>query len=125
MANILEQSFWFEGIKVDQQGFPVDQPSYIDNIDNQSSIFDDYNLFDCLYGYNRYIRLSELFRANTEQKWKTLLATVEKCDTITIVDDVTCKNHEIAFAEKFYMNSFYSEFKRVNPNCFVLRSFYN
>ena len=54
MENILEQRFWFDGLVLDKNDYPTETPIPINSIDNQSSMFDDYNLFDCLYGANRY-----------------------------------------------------------------------
>ncbi|MEE3451238.1 MAG: hypothetical protein VZR27_11205 [Acutalibacteraceae bacterium] len=121
MKSILEQHFWFEGIQFNKNDFPVENPVYIDSIEHQSSLFDDYNLFDVIYGNNRYVKLSELLKANTEQEWNDLNQKVSNCKSITIVNDTSICNRELEFIEKFYIESFYAALKQINPNCFVLR----
>lgn len=122
MKSILEQHFWFEGIQFDKNDFPVEKPVYADSIDHQSSLFDDYNLYDVIYGNNRYVKLSELLGANTEQKWNYLKQNVSQCKSITIVNDTSLCNNELEFIEKFYIESFYAALKNINPNCYVLKN---
>lgn len=120
MKHNMEQSFWFEGIQFDKNDYPVEKPVYIDSIEHQSSLFDDYNLFDVIYGNHRYVKLSELLKANTEQKWNDLNQKVSNCKSITIVNDTSICNSELEFIGKFYVESFYAALKKINPNCFVL-----
>ena len=120
MKHNMEQSFWFEGINFDKNDYPVEKPVYVDSIDHQSSLFDDYILFDVIYGNNRYVKLSELLKANTEQKWNDLNQKVSNCKSITIVNDTSICNSELEFIGKFYVESFYAALKKINPNCFVL-----
>lgn len=84
MKHNMEQSFWFEDINFDKNDYSVEKPVYVDSIDHQSGLFYDYNLFDVIYGNNRYIKLSELFEANTEQEWNALKQKVSQCKSITI-----------------------------------------
>ena len=44
MKCILDQSIWFNGLNFDNKDYPMETPIPIDSIDNQSSLFDDYNL---------------------------------------------------------------------------------
>ena len=120
MKSILEQHFWFEGIQFNKNDFPVENPVYIDSIEHQSSLFDDYNLFDVIYGNHRYVKLSELLKANTEQKWNDLKQEVSYCKSITIINDISLCNNELEFIEKFYVESFCAALKNINPNCYVL-----
>lgn len=120
MKSILEQHFWFEGINFGKNDYPVEKPVYIDNIEHQSSLFDDYNLYDVIYGNHRYIKLSELLEANTEQKWNDLKQEVSYCKSITIINDISLCNNELEFIEKFYVESFCAALKNINPNCYVL-----
>ena len=121
MKHNMEQSFWFEGINFDKNDYPVEKPVYVDSIDHQSGLFYDYNLFDVIYGNNRYVKLSELLGANTEQKWDYIKQNVSHCKSITIVNDTFLCNNELEFIEKFYVKSFYAALKNINPNCYVLR----
>ena len=120
MKHNMEQSFWFEGINFDKNDYPVEKPVYVDSIDHQSGLFYDYNLFDVIYGNHRYVKLSELLKANTEQKWNDLNQKVSNCKSITIVNDTSICNSELEFIGKFYVESFYAALKKINPNCFVL-----
>ena len=79
----------------------------------------DYNLFDYTYGINRYIYLSELFKAHDYSVWYQLLKCVEKCDSITIVNDITLQNDEMSFIIVFYINAFYCQLRKHCPNCYV------
>ena len=121
MKHNMEQSFWFEGINFDKNDYPVEKPVYVDSIDHQSGLFYDYNLFDVIYGNNRYVKLSELLGANTEQEWNDLKQKVSQCKSITIVNDTFLCNNELEFIEKFYVESFYAALKNINHNCYVLR----
>ena len=122
MKCILEQSVWFDGIDFNKNDFPVETPVFIESIDNQSSLFDDYNLFDCAYGTNRYVMLSELFDANTETKWAIIKEKASHCKSVTLVSDISFQNPELSFVKQFYISVFYSALKKVNSNCFVYES---
>ena len=119
MENILEQRFWFDGLVLDKNDYPTETPIPINSIDNQSSMFDDYNLFDCLYGANRYVKLSELFDANTEAKWGDIKEKARHFKSITLVNDIPFQNEELAFIKQFYISVFYSALKKENPTCYV------
>ena len=119
MKSILEQCLWFEGLDFDKKEYPTETPILTDSIENQSSLFDEYNLFDYVYGTNRYVKLSELLNANTEPKWKIIKEKVRQCKSITIVNDITIQNEELDFIKKFYISVFYSALKKENPNCYV------
>ena len=106
MKHNMEQSFWFKGIQFDKNDFPVEKPVYIDSIDHQSSLFDDDNFYDVLYGKNRYVRLSELLEANTEQRWNDLKQKVSFCGSVTIVNEFNLHDSELEFIEEFYIDSF-------------------
>ena len=115
----MEQSFWFDGISFDKKDYPSCELEYIDTIDWQSNLFDDYNLLDYMYGANRYIRLSELLEANSEEKWALIRSKAAECDSITILDDIMVENAEIEFIADFYLRVFYSALKNENSNCYV------
>ncbi len=119
MKSILEQCLWFEGLDFDKKEYPTETPILTDSIENQSSLFDEYNLFDYVYGTNRYVKLSELLNANIEPKWKIIKEKVRQCKSITIVNDITFQNEELDFIKKFYISVFYSALKKENPNCYV------
>ena len=115
----MEQSFWFDGVPFDKKDYPVCELEYTDIIDRKSSLFDDYNLLDYIYGTNRYIRLSELFKADSKEKWDKIRKKARECDSITILDDISIENREIDFIANFYLGTFYAALKAENPNCFV------
>ncbi len=115
----MEQGFWFDGVSFDKKDYPVCELEYTDAIDRHSNLFDDYNLLDYTYGSNRYIRLSELFEADSEEKWATIRRKAKECDSITILDDISIENIEIGFIADFYLRTFYAALKQENPNCFV------
>ena len=119
MKCILDQSIWFNGLNFDNKDYPMETPIPIDSIDNQSSLFDDYNLFDCVYGTNRYVKLSELLDANTEFKWAIIREKAKHCKSITLVNDLPFQNEELDFIKQFYISVFYSALKKENPNCYV------
>lgn len=115
----MEQGFWFDVVSFDKKDYPVCEPEYTDTIDRKSNLFDDYNLLDYTYGTNRYIRLSELFEADSEEKWAAIRRKVRECDSITILNDISIKNMEIDFIADFYLRTFYAALKQENPNCYV------
>ena len=115
----MEQSFWFDGVPFDKKDYPEGEFEYIETIDQQSNIFEDYNLFDYMYGTNRYIKLSELFEADSKAKWSTIKIKASGCDSITIFNDVLIENEEVRFIDDFYLKVFYLALKNENPNCYV------
>ena len=122
MQNIMEQETWFEKIQFDKNDYPIQTPSFIDSINFQSSLFDEYNLFDYAYGFNRYIKLSELLEANTKSQWNIIREKVKKTNSITIINDLSIKNEELGFILDFYITTFYSALKNDNPNCYIYNS---
>lgn len=119
MSFEMEQSFWFENVCFDKNDFPIDKPEYIDSINNKSSIFDDYNLFDNVYGVNRYIMVSELLETNNVSKWKEIREKIRECDSITIINNLYIDNEELLFISDFYMKTFYAALKKENPKCYA------
>ena len=122
MKCILEQEFWFKGIDFDNNDYPTEPLIPIDCIDNQSGLFEDYNLLDCVYGANRFVKLSELLDANTEAKWAIIKEKSRQCKSITLVNDIPFQNEELDFIKHFYISVFYSALKKENPDCYVYNS---
>ncbi len=119
MNCIMDQNIWLNDIKTDRNDNPECEVHYIDSIEKMTHISIDYNLFDYTYGINRYIYLSELFKAHDYSVWYQLLKCVEKCDSITIVNDITLQNDEMSFIIVFYINAFYCQLRKHCPNCYI------
>ncbi len=119
MKSILEQHFWFDGSEFDKKDYPTEKLIHIDSIENQSSFFDEYNLFDFQYGSNRYIKLSELLEADTEPKWAVIKEKARHYNSITLVNDILFQNEELDFIKQFYISVFYSALKKENSDCYV------
>ena len=119
MKDLLDQAHWLKNAQDNAIDSTADIGEYVDSIVNRSSIFEEPNLFDCAFGCNRYVKLSELFNADNSEKWKYLLDRARNCDSITIVKDISYKNIELSFIENFYLKVFYSELKKANPVCYI------
>jgi hypothetical protein len=119
MKHNLEQSLWFDDIDLEKNDTPVCNIIYTNSIDDKTHISYDYNLFDCIYGFNRYINLTELFKANEETTWKAIMERIQECDSITIVNDITTDNDELSFITDFYVRVFYSDVKSHCSQCYL------
>ena len=116
---VLEQSVWFENMAVDKNDNPQYDIVYTDNIDTKTHLFDEYNLMDYCYGHNRYILMSELLKANSEDRFTSILENAGYCESITIVDDLNIENTELGFINEFYQKVFFNQLSQHCRNCYV------
>lgn len=106
---------------VDKNDYPECELEYTDNISNEAHLFDEYSLFDYTYGYNRYICLSELLKADTAEKLTKIDDNADCCDTLTIVDDLCMTNTELDFIGDFYIRTFVQRLSRHCRHCNIFR----
>ena len=110
---------WFDDLQFGKDDYPIHTPEYIYNIENMSSLFSEYNLFDYIYGMKRYVKLSELFYANSKSEWEIIRKKARSCESVTILNDLPYMNTELSFIVEFYIKAFYSALKKENSNCYV------
>ena len=56
-----------------------------------------------------------------EEKWQRILAHIENCNSVTLVDDLQLKNEELLHVKQFYMLAYYDVLSKACRKCYCAR----
>lgn len=119
--NIFYQDFLFCNIEIDDNDVPAVALKYINNVEYEIDILEEYNLFDYAYGKIRTVSFTKLMSITSEEEWAGVIAASESCDEVIIVDDCTICNPEVDAAKEFYIKTYFYIIGQHCNNCKVLK----
>ncbi len=118
MSKYLYQDYLMD-FPYDDNENPIVEFEYKDDISMAQEYGTPYNLFDSLYGYNRFISFQYLHDIVDKNKWNEIFSKIKEYDIFILVDDLDIINEEVKEMKTFYLKTYYWNLKQYNKNVFL------
>ena len=111
------QDFLFKDINYNKNEYPNVVMIYNYNVAKN----EEFDMSISQDGKDISIRFSILSETTKEEKWQRILAHIETCNSVTLVDDLQLKNEELLHVKQFYMLAYYDVLSKACRKCYCAR----
>lgn len=115
--KIFYQDFLFENILINDLDYPEAEYACIQDVAGYKYMHPQ----KPLYAENVAVRFSMLVEMVKKDAWERFLCSVEKCNSVVLVDDMELENAELLAYKEFYLKTYYANLCLRNKKCYLYK----